>query len=180
MTCVYSNIFLFLFVSTSTLSVHTRADRAGRRMAVERPYLSWVWTNLEGKRRWSPVLSLGPTNGQRVLIRPLPAQAGLVLKDKTLSVFSTQSLGLLPPLSQKHLYNQTPCTQATTAFGFPLGRSEPSVFYPIVVAAQESAHPSLEGLGNHSPLSEAELMTCSQPQSDSDRLAWGQEVPAKS
>lgn len=83
MTCVYCNISLFLFLFTSMLSVHTRADRVGRRVTMERPYLSWVWTNLLGKRKWSPVLSLSPTNGQRVLISPLLAQAGLVLRDKT-------------------------------------------------------------------------------------------------
>lgn len=71
-------------------------------MEVDRPYLSWAWSEMEEKGKWSRALSLGPTNGQRVLISSLPAQANS--EDKT-PLFSQQSLDLLPSPSQKHLYN---------------------------------------------------------------------------
>lgn len=135
-TCVYS-MSLFLCVHLTTECPH-RADRAERRVAMQRPYLSWVWTDLEGKR-CSPVLSLGPTNGRRVLISPLPAQAGLFLKDKAPLCSPNRALACCHHSARNTFTIQHLALNHHTS-DFSLGSSESSVFCPIVVAAQESTH----------------------------------------
>lgn len=130
--CVFN---VSLSASTSP-ECPNRAGRAERRMAMQRPYLSWVWTDLEGKI-WSPVLSLGPTNGHRVLISLLPAQAGLFLKDKTPLCSPNRALACCHHTA-RNTFTIQHLALSHTASGFSLGSSESSAFCPIVVAAQES------------------------------------------